>query len=194
MAERPGRLSDLPLFRWGTERRAARARRRRRLCRVALFALGLALVAGTIASPPAPRLVWNASASAPIGLYGVTPGAPIRPGDMVIARTPAGARDLAARRRYLPANVPLIKRVVAIEHDTVCAFGAEIHVNGHRIAERLPADGRGRAMPRWNGCHLLGKGELFLLMDQHSASFDGRYFGMTTAEDVIGRAHLLWAR
>ena len=37
--------------------------------------LGVALGA-TIAVPPHPRLVWNTSASAPVGLYRVTPDAP----------------------------------------------------------------------------------------------------------------------
>lgn len=35
--------------------------------------------------PPAPRLVWNATASAPIGLYGVLPGVAPARGEMVIA-------------------------------------------------------------------------------------------------------------
>ena len=35
--------------------------------------------------------------------------------------------------------------------------------------------------------------QLFLLMDSPS-SFDGRYFGSTDGEDVIGKATLLWRR
>src|SRR3546814_1519836 len=68
-------------------------------------------------------LVWNASASAPIGLYSVSPGVPADPGDMVIARVPQLWRDLAARRHYLPANVPLVKRVAAAAGDDVCGLG-----------------------------------------------------------------------
>src|SRR3546814_11532003 len=74
--------------------------------------VGITLLGLTMAFPPAPRLVWNASASAPIGLYAVTPGAPVGPGDMVIARVPDPWRMLAARRHYLPANVPLDRKSV----------------------------------------------------------------------------------
>ena len=45
-------------------------------------------------------LVWNASASAPVGFYRVQAGGPIDRGDMVVAWTPEPARSLAARRRY----------------------------------------------------------------------------------------------
>ena len=38
----------------------------------ALIGLGAAALATTIALPPTPWLVWNASASAPIGLYAVS--------------------------------------------------------------------------------------------------------------------------
>ena len=38
------------------------------------------------------------------------------------------------------------------------------------------------------------KGEAFLLMAEAPASFDGRYFGVTKVSDIVGKAHLLWAR
>src|SRR3546814_8700597 len=68
--------------------RQAKRERRTLVRRVAVIGAGITLVGLTIAFPPAPRLVWNASASAPIGPYAVTPGATVEPGDMVIARVP----------------------------------------------------------------------------------------------------------
>lgn len=122
-----------------------------------------ALLAATIALPPCPLFVWNASASAPIGLYSVG-GTDIETGDMVIAWPPAAARDFAARRHYLPANVPLVKRVAAEPGDTICALGQEIFVNGRWVAERLVHEGAGRPMPWWTGCVTLRNGAMFLLM------------------------------
>jgi conjugative transfer signal peptidase TraF len=152
-----------------------------------------AAVAATIVLPPSPLLVWNASASAPIGLYRVG-GADLAAGDMVIAWPPAAARDFAARRRYLPVNVPLVKHVAAEPGDTVCALGQEIYVNGRWVAERLVRDGVGRSMPWWSGCVTLGNGAMFLLMADSPASFDGRYFGPTGRSEIVGKATLLWAR
>lgn len=157
----------------------------------ALGALAIGLAA-TIALPLRPLLLWNASASAPIGLYAVAAPDGIETGDMIIARVPERLRMLAARRRYLPANVPLVKRVAAEPGDTVCASGLAVFVNGRRIARRLEHDGIGRPMPWWTGCVTLRRGALFLLMDD-PASFDGRYFGPTGRTDIVGKASLLWA-
>jgi len=183
---------DLPLFAWGAALRAAR-RRRTMLVRRSLFiAFGCACVGATIAAPPLPRLVWNASASAPLGLYAVAPGVPITRGDMVIARVPQDVRDLAARRHYIPANVPLVKRVAAVPGDVVCASGSAIGVNGEVVARRLGSDRAGRPLPRWAGCRTLRNGAVLLLMTVRPDSFDGRYFGPTGPEDVLGKATLLW--
>ena len=182
---------DLPLFQWSDALRAARHRRARLRFRLGLAAVGVACLGATIAAPPLPRLVWNASASAPIGLYGVTPEARLKRGDMVIAWAPAGPRALAAVRHYLPGNVPLVKRVAAAPGERVCAIGSEIFVGGHRVAERQARDSLGRPLPWWRGCVTLKNGALFLLMDA-PASFDGRYFGPTSPPDVIGKATPLW--
>ena len=157
---------------------------------------GIVLVAGltaTIVVRPRPYLVWNVSASAPVGLYSLSADGYPEKGDMVVARVPARWRELAARRRYIPANVPLVKRVVAEPGDTVCALGEDILINARRVAERRHRDAMGRALPWWSGCIVLRKGALFLLTANPS-SFDGRYFGPTQRGDVIGRARLLWRR
>ena len=193
MTARRNGLGETPLLAWGDALRAAKARRHRLGRRIALVGAGVSFVLLSALLPPVPRLVWNASASAPIGLYAVTPGAWVEPGDMVVARVPLRYRQLAASRRYLPMNVPLVKRVAAYAGDEVCAFGQEIYVNGRWLAERRVADAKGRPMPMWKGCVILRGRQLLLLMD-NPASFDGRYFGPTEAADVVGKARLLWGR
>ena len=194
MTRRPDRSRNLPLLEWGDQLRQAKRERRNLGRRVAVIGAGITLVGLTIAFPPAPRLVWNASASAPIGLYAVTPGATVEPGDMVIARVPDPSRMVAAERRYIPANVPLVKRVAAAAGDEVCALGREIFVNGTWVVERRAFDAKGRPMPWWSGCVRLRGRQLFLLMSDSPGSFDGRYFGVTDGNLVVGKARLLWAR
>jgi len=201
MSTRRTSHGERPLLSWGTDLRAARARRRyhRRLWRRYGLALGLlaAAVNWTIVYPPAPRLVWNASSSAPVGLYSVDPGPRVKPfhrGDMVIARLPPHWRDLAASRRYLPANVPLVKRVAAVPGDQVCGVGDTVHLNGRPLVRRLVRDRAGRILSWWNGCLQLGIDEYLLVMASSPWSFDGRYFGTTKRTEIIGQANLLWAR
>jgi conjugative transfer signal peptidase TraF len=164
-----------------------------------MAAAALAAVAGTSAAatllwPPRPVLVWNASASSPLGLYRVAPAEQIRPGDMVVAWAPGWVRALADERHYLPRDVPVVKRVAAAASDRVCAAGEAVFVNGRFAARRRSVDAAGRPLPWWTGCEDLRGDELFLLMPGSPDSFDGRYFGPSERQEIIGEARLLWAR
>jgi len=154
----------------------------------------VALIGAGLVLHPRPRLVWNASASAPEGLYRVTPGGPIAVGDMVIATVPARYRRLAAARHYVPANVPLVKQVAAGAGDQICALGRDLYRDGIWLADRRDVDSARRPMPAWQGCVRLRGGQYFLLMATSPLSFDGRYFGISDRRDIIGKAELLWAR
>ena len=194
MVERGRTGPNAPLFAWGDALRAARARRAKLRQRAVWLGVGIAILGATIAAPPRPRLVWNASASAPLGLYGITYHSTMRRGSTVLARLPADMRALAAARHYLPSNVPLIKSVAAVAGDEVCALGPTIFIDGAPVVTRRTYDFAGRMLPWWEGCHRLRDGEMFLLMRGSAASFDGRYFGVTARSDVIGKAHLIWSR
>lgn len=172
---------------------AVRGRVRSAAASAAVFALCVALAATLLKRPP-PLLLWNASASSPIGLYLVRRGVAPRVGDTVVAWAPADARRLAAERHYLPAGVPLVKPVAAVAGARICADGRTITINGGAAALRQPRDRAGRPMPWWSGCRRLHGGEVFLLSAKVSDAFDGRYFGVTRASEVIGSARLLWPR
>ena len=157
---------------------------------VSVLALGLA---GTDRLPE--KLVYNGSASAPKGFYWLDGGPPMR-GDYVLVRVPQAVRTLVAERGYLPAEMPLIKRVVAMAGDKICHEGTRILINGRAVAMAKSADDLGRQLPRWRGCRRLDQGEIFLLQD-HPDSFDGRYFGPVDRALVIARAtrlRLLWGK
>lgn len=173
--------------------RAGRRRRGRERPRavLALTLFGLGLIGLAALARPAPWLVWNASASAPMGLYRVLPGHAVR-GDLVLVRTPSSVQQLAAERGYLPSNVPLVKRVAALDGDVVCAAGDAISINGRVVAKRLARDRLGRRLPSWSGCLRLDGGEAFLLMESVADSFDGRYFGPVPTAEIIGRLVPLW--
>lgn len=47
-------------------------------------------------------------------------------------------------------------------------------------------------MPFWSGCKMLVGGELLLLSAHVPNAFDGRYFGVTEPDEVIGKGTLLW--
>jgi conjugative transfer signal peptidase TraF len=140
-------------------------------------------------------LVYNPSDSAPRGWYRIgriNRVGKLHVGDLVLACLPADAAALAAQRGYLPAGIPLLKRIAAMAPQQVCSDGTTVSINGITVAVVRSTDGQGLALPRWQQCRPLLDGELFLLSNTHPASFDSRYFGPIAASDVIGRAHPIW--
>ena len=101
---------------------------------------GVTFLGVSVLAHPAPWLVWNASASAPLGLYWIMHDQAFSRGDLVLAEPPDTARRLASERGYLPADVPLVKRVAGLSGDTVCGAGVAIIINGRQVAERLSAE------------------------------------------------------
>ncbi len=162
--------------------------------RPSAVALAVGVCAGlgfAACTKPMPFVVWNASASMPVGLYWLSrPGALTR-GDLVLVWLPAAARRLAAERGYMPADTPAIKRVAAIAGDRICAAGRAIYINGQRRADTLTHDRLGRSLVPWTGCEVLSEGQFFLL-NHAPASFDGRYFGPSLRTDVVGVLSPLW--
>lgn len=157
------------------------------------MALGLAVLALPNTVHPTVRWVYNASDSAPRGWYRVAPALSLHTGDMVIARLPRDAMNLAASRGYLPQRVPVLKRIAAMSGQRVCVQQGVVTVDGNAVTRVLARDFKDRALDAWKGCRDLVGGELFLLNTGHPASFDSRYFGPIDASFVIGtatRAHL----
>ncbi|WP_454882615.1 S26 family signal peptidase [Sphingomonas oryzagri] len=192
MSRRTDTASEAALRDYGDALRRRRATRRRLAVRAGLIGTGCAALLFTMAKKPAPRLLWNASASAPVGLYAVSSDGAVDVGDMVIAWPPESVSAMAATRHYLPRGVPLVKRIVAGPGDRICASGPAILIDGRVVASRLATDHHGRPLPWWSGCRTLRDHQYLLLMADVPDSFDGRYFGVTNGSDIIGRARLLW--
>ncbi|MBM1311894.1 S26 family signal peptidase [Sulfitobacter mediterraneus] len=140
----------------------------------------------------APRLVWNASASVPVGLYVVRASNPPPLGDLVAVRLPDDLSSWVVERGYVGADTLLLKRVAAVSGMTVCRDGVDIAIDGTVVAQAASADRHGRPLPRWTGCITLGSDEVFLLVAGVADSLDGRYFGPFSADTILGRAIPLW--
>jgi len=141
---------------------------------------------------PLPRLIWNASASVPIGLYAVRPAGIPQIDELVIVRPPIALAKFMDQRRYLPIGVPMLKRVAALPGQIVCRAGRVITVDGTDLGEAVDHDRRGRPLPVWQGCQRVGVGEVFLMNWRSEDSLDSRYFGLLAATTIIGRADPLW--
>ena len=161
---------------------------------LALTLVSSGALASTFLAHVEPVLIWNASASVPIGLYAVLPIGALAVADLVVARPPETLADWLNQRGYLPLGVPLIKRVAGLSGQKICRDGLDVSIDGIGMAQARERDHLGRLLPAWRGCLLLHPDQIFLLNSDEPASLDGRYFGAFPVKAVIGRAVPLWTR
>ena len=143
---------------------------------------------------PVPKLIWNASASVPIGVYLLNPPGALHIGELVLVRPPEALAVFLGKRGYLAMGVPLLKHVLALPGQTVCRTGRTITVDGMAMGDALDRDRAGRILPGWWGCRIVANDEVFFMNWQSENSFDGRYFGPLPATTIVGRAAPLWIK
>jgi conjugative transfer signal peptidase TraF len=155
--------------------------------RAILFATALLALGGLgVSGQTAPSLVWNTTASAPIGLYWLSPVRAVHVGDLVAIRPPGEPATWMDRRGYLPSGALLIKQVAALAPSRVCRLGPRVTVDGVLRAVADDVDRRGRPLPQWSGCRLLSNSDVFAL-NAAERSLDGRYLGPLPRAAVVGR-------
>ena len=160
----------------------------KRAAYLAATGLGVLVIVGVSVADIAPRLIWNASASVPLGLYAVQPVGDLTLGDLVAVSPPEPLAQFITARGYVGPGVPLLKRVTALPGTRVCRSGTTITIHDQPVGEARERDSIDRPMPTWQGCRLLAEGEVFLMNREVGDSLDGRYFGPLPAAAVIGRA------
>ena len=150
------------------------------------------VIGATAVFHPAPRLIWNASASVPIGLYAVHPAGALRTDELLVVTPPEKLATFLDERRYLPKGIPLLKHIAALPGQTVCRMDNTISIDGRDAGVALDRDHLGRSLPIWQGCRVIAAGEVFLMNRQSVASLDGRYFGPVPTTTIVGRADPIW--
>lgn len=153
----------------------------------ALSAIGIA----TFSAMPM-KLLWNATASAPIGLYSIGPASKLQIGDLVVVRPDEALEGFMVKRGYIGRGVPLLKHIAALSGQQVCRIGRDIMIDGRFAAAALDRDSRGRDLPVWQGCQHVAPNAAFLINPAARDSLDSRYFGPQPVTDVIGKAHPLY--
>lgn len=156
----------------------------RKLGLIGLFgALGIGLIAASFGGRK-PLLIWNYTASAPLGLYQVLDRNWTK-GDWVAVKPEPRVAAMLVQFGVLKPGRLLIKRVMAVRGDEVCRDGSVVSINGRWAASAKTQTSRGMRLPNWGGCRRLLQSEVFLL-GAADASFDGRYFGVNQSAGIVG--------
>jgi conjugative transfer signal peptidase TraF len=159
---------------------------------VAVMLVGIAVLVAPVVAEPVPLYVWNVSESVPRGLYRLRPVGRLFVTELVAIKPAEPLASFLDLNGYLPVGIPMLKRVLALPGQMVCRSGRSISVDQIDMGEARERDSRGRPLPVWHGCRVVGEDELFLMNWQSKDSLDGRYFGPIAASAVVGRALPVW--
>jgi conjugative transfer signal peptidase TraF len=150
------------------------------------------LIGGHYFVPVTPRLVWNATASTPTGLYALQATGRLRAMQLVAVRPPEPIASFLSEAGFLPNGVLLLKHVLALPEQTVCRAGAVVSIDGVDVGEAKDRDRLGRPLPSLTGCRTLRPDEVFLMNPTVQDSLDGRYFGPFPVTSIVARAVPIW--
>ncbi|EHH1077077.1 conjugative transfer signal peptidase TraF [Vibrio parahaemolyticus] len=145
---------------------------------------------------------WNVSNSYPTGLYRMTyDHLDYHRGDLVLFCPPDNkAMRMALHRDYIKMGLcrggftPAIKKIIAMEGDTVSFDNGMVHINGQAVtkASVLPADSQGRPLPKLDTL-TLQHNEFFMMSDHRPTdSFDSRYYGAVPFHHIHGHIEPIW--
>lgn len=104
-----------------------------------------------------------------------------KPGDIIIFKSPESGENL-------------IKRLVAVEGQTVEMRHKQLFIDGVAVDEPFTKHIRHRFDPRFDnfGPERVPPGHLFFLGDNRDASQDSRIFGMVPITEVVAKADVLY--
>jgi signal peptidase I len=107
----------------------------------------------------------------------------VQRGDIVVFHRPANLQGSGVNE--------LVKRVIAVEGDTIEAINGTVYVNDVAIDEPyLVKQGSTRNLPRTT----VGAGHLFMMGDNRERSSDSRVFGPIAENSVVGHARAIVMR
>mmetsp|Transcript_12522 Transcript_12522/g.25527 ORF Transcript_12522/g.25527 Transcript_12522/m.25527 type:complete len:287 (+) Transcript_12522:2-862(+) len=108
---------------------------------------------------------------------------PFSRNEVVVFNPPQAFREIVGDSSR-KAKEALIKRIVAVEGDTVEVKGGKLYVNGVMQDEPFTAEDAAYEF----GPVLVPPGDVLVLGDNRNHSLDGHIWGFLPAENVIGRA------
>ncbi|MDR1057819.1 MAG: signal peptidase I [Coxiellaceae bacterium] len=134
------------------------------------------------------HVIFTATASVPKGFYLITPLKTIERHDIVEFIPPSNILSFIKDKHWIPHRGTLIKYVFAKPHDHVCIYHRVIWINGKKIAKVYKFYAKNKLLPQIQICGKLQKNEYLLLSTKSERSFDSRYFGIVTRQEILGRA------
>lgn len=134
---------------------------------------------------------YQATISMPKGIYLTFPAKNIKYDDIVIFYPPKIAAEFLAKQHWAPNSGVLMKKVIGMPDDFVCNQNHAIAINGKKLGLLHDFYAPGKKMPHELFCGKLANNQYMLLSTFIDRSYDGRYFGPVTQDQIIAKAKLI---
>lgn len=155
---------------------------------ISLLFIGMVRTTVSIVKNLGYHITFSSTKSMPRGLYLVIPAKKFSPQEIVEFTPPNNTLTFLKNKNWIPKSGRMIKYVFAVPNDKVCISGSSIWVNNNKIASVHKYYDKNKLLPQTKFCGKLNTDEYLLLSTQNKRSFDGRYFGITPAKKILGKA------
>ncbi len=135
-------------------------------------------------------LIWNRTPSIDVGFYWIEKRYP-KLDEIAILSASSKEAKWTQFHGFSGKHWPLLKRISGENGDIICRKNTNVFVNDKLVSKAFHETTNGLKLPAWNGCQQLKPHEVFLL-NAHPNSLDGRYFGTTFKDQIIGTAIPIW--
>lgn len=97
--------------------------------------------------------------------------------------------DIMVFKYPVDPSKDFIKRVIAVEGETVQIRDGQVFINGSPIKEKFVANEHD---PSNFGPVKVGEGKVFVMGDNRTSSFDSRAFGLLPRKNILGKAFFIY--
>lgn len=134
------------------------------------------------------HITFATTPSVPKGFYFVCPAKKINRYDIIEFLPPDNILNFIKTNHWVPKNGLVIKYAFALPHDHVCIRNQTIWINGNKIGPIHKFYAKNKRLPQIKLCRTLTNNEYLFLSTKNERSFDSRYFGVVTADRILGKA------
>ena len=132
--------------------------------------------------------VHQLTPSMPEGWYFTYPVSSYYRGDNVVFSPDKQTENYILARKWLPKDIPLLKKIVGIPGDFLCIKQQNVYINGELLGKVYEMDDKGNALPVFSFCGKIAKDEYFMQGVANAHSFDSRYYGLVNKAQIMSKA------
>jgi len=155
---------------------------------ISLFFILILTILTSVTKKLGYHVTYSATSSMPKGFYLIVPTKKISRNDIVEFIMPPNVIKFAKEKRWIPQSGLIIKYVFGIPQDHICIRNHSIWINNKKVARIYKFYEKNKLLPQAKICGKLNKNQYVLLSKVSERSFDSRYFGVVSSQEILGRA------